>query len=308
MTQKVKAAITIGPILFHWQPEKWRDFYYRMADEAPVDTVYIGEAVCSKRAPFYDPMYEDVAERLEKSGKKVVFSTLSEVTVTLDRRLVSSVCSLEKWPVEVNDASALWHLSGREHVIGPFMNVYNEDTLSFLSSKGAKHFCLPSELPAESISLLGAKARELNITMEIQVYGRIPLALSARCYHARALGRTKDACLFACEQDPDGMPLKTLTGKPFLAINGIQTLSHTCLNLAQELPELIQMGINSFRLSPHTHDMAKTSSLFRDILDGRMEPDAAINEMEGLARMTFSNGFYHKVEGFRWIQKRKQVA
>lgn len=48
MSQK----LTIGPIQFHWPASVWRDFYFRMADEAPVEKVYIGEVICSKRAPF----------------------------------------------------------------------------------------------------------------------------------------------------------------------------------------------------------------------------------------------------------------
>ncbi|HRC27735.1 MAG TPA: U32 family peptidase, partial [Alphaproteobacteria bacterium] len=33
--------LTMGPILFHWAEDIWRDFYFRLADEAPIDTVYI---------------------------------------------------------------------------------------------------------------------------------------------------------------------------------------------------------------------------------------------------------------------------
>ena len=47
----VKPEISLGPVLFNWQPEAWRDFYFRIADEAPVGTVYVGETICSKRAP-----------------------------------------------------------------------------------------------------------------------------------------------------------------------------------------------------------------------------------------------------------------
>lgn len=305
---KPRANLSIGPILFHWPSDKWRDFYFRIADEAPVDKVYIGETVCSKRAPFYEPIYTEVAERLQKAGKEIFFTTLAEVSVRLDRRTVESLCSLENAMIEANDVSALWHLSGRPHAIGPFMNVYSEDTLSFLVSKGAKHFCLPPEIPSSAIEVLGKKAAELGVTLETQVYGRVPLALSARCYHARAHGRTKDACMFVCEQDPDGMELKTLSGKPFLAINGIQTLSHTCLNLAQELPELEKMGVDTFRISPHTHDMVRTAEIFRRTLDKKISAKGAILQLEKMSGMPFSNGFYHKIEGFRWVEKEKRCA
>ena len=62
--QERAGSVTLGPVLFNWQPEAWRDFYFRIADEAPVSTVYIGETVCSKRAPLIEPHYAAVAERL----------------------------------------------------------------------------------------------------------------------------------------------------------------------------------------------------------------------------------------------------
>lgn len=303
-----KTNIVLGPILFHWPSDKWRDFYLRIADEAPIDTVVLGEVVCSKRAPFYEPLYAEVAERMQKAGKKVTFSTLAEVTVRPDRKAVESICDLTDVMIEANDASALWHLAGKPHAIGPFMNVYHEDTLAFLASRGASHFCLPPELPAEAIAVLGKKAGEIGVTLETQAYGRIPLALSARCYHARAHGRTKDSCMFVCEQDPDGMELNTLSGKPFLAINGIQTLSHTCLNLMQELPALVKMGITSFRLSPHTHDMVRVAEIFRSALDKKISAKGALVQLENMAGIPFSNGFFHKTEGFRWIETHQMCA
>ena len=36
-----RAELTLGPNLFNWAPEQWRDFYFRIADEAPVGIVYL---------------------------------------------------------------------------------------------------------------------------------------------------------------------------------------------------------------------------------------------------------------------------
>lgn len=298
----MKPQLAIGPIQFHWPAQQWKDFYFRMADESPVDIVYIGEVICSKRAPFYEPLYEEVAERLRKAEKKVVFSTLAEVMIKHDRRMVSGMSALQDTMVEANDASALYHLAGRPHTIGPFMNVYNENTLTFLSLNGAKHVCFPPELPGQSLSILSKRANQIGITTEVQVYGRIPLALSARCYHARAHGRVKDNCQFVCEQDADGMPLKTLQGKSFLAINGIATMSYTCLNLVQELEDLQDMGINHFRLSPHSHGMVNVSTLFRAALDRSMDMGEIIAKLaDERPDIPFSNGFFHQKRGHEWV-------
>ncbi len=295
--------LTLGPILFHWPATQKRDFYFRLADEAPIDTVYLGEVVCSKRIPFFEQFYPEVIERLQASGKKVVLSTLAEVMIKYDRKSVEGICAMEDLLVEANDGSALSYLSGRSHAIGPFLNVYNEDTLSFLASKGAVHVTLPPELPGSAIASMVKKARELDITLEVMVYGRIPLALSARCYHARAHGLAKDSCQYVCEQDPDGLVLKTMKDESFLTINGIQTLSYSYLNLLQELGELRTTGVNAFRLSPHDHDMVKTARLYRDVLDEKTSVGEAVSKLaETGLTAPCANGFYHRKEGHRWIK------
>jgi collagenase-like PrtC family protease len=133
------------------------------------------------------------------------------------------------------------------------------------------------------------------------VFGRLPLALSARCYHARAHGRSKDSCQFVCNVDPDGMPLRTLEGKPFLTVNGIQTMSHDYLNLAGELNELQDMGVGRFRLSPHSCDMVEVATIFRALLDRRIDARQAAARLDALKLAApFSNGFYYGKPGHEW--------
>lgn len=45
-------AWTLGPVFFHWPPN--RLFYRRIADEAPIERVHIGEVVCGKRMPRHE--------------------------------------------------------------------------------------------------------------------------------------------------------------------------------------------------------------------------------------------------------------
>jgi len=145
---------------------------------------------------------------------------------------------------------------------------------------------------------LSALARSTPVALEVQIFGRVPLAISARCYHARAHGLHKDGCQFVCAEDPDGMSVETLDGEPFLSVNGTQTLSHTVLNLMGELEALRGMGINAFRLWPHSIDMVAITEVFRDVLDGRRAADDGSRQLEALASFApFSNGYYHGREG-----------
>ena len=293
--------LTLGPVLYNWTPENWRDFYFGIADEAPVDIVYLGEAICSKRAPLYDPYLEEVVTRLQDGGKELVFSSLAEVTSNIDRRLMKRVAEAQGLLIEANDASALWHLDGRAHTIGPYMNVYNEDALTFFCENGATSICLPPEMPAEGIANLGSLAKSLKVELEVQVFGRIPLALSARCYHARAHGRTKDSCLFVCEKDPDGMVLETLEGRPFLTINGIQTQSYTCLNLVNQLDELGNAGVRRFRISPQSKGTLEAIKLFHSALTKELTANEAAEGLKDCGvDAPFSNGFYYQKPGFEW--------
>jgi collagenase-like PrtC family protease len=298
---ELAASVTLGPVLFNWQPEKWRDFYFRIADEAPVSIVYLGETICSKRAPLPEPYFDAVVKRLTSGKKTVVYSTLSEVVNKVDRRLVKQISAAEDFLVEVNDGSALFELQGRPHHIGPLVNVYNERTAVFLGRNGAKNICLPVEMPAIAVATLCQSVLALDTTIEVQVFGRQSLALSARCYHARAHGRTKDTCRFVCENDPDGLELSTLNGRPFLVINGVQTLSYEYLNLIAEIPALRAMGVSRFRLSPHTLDMIEIASIFRSTIDGRIGTTEAAARLEAIRPAApFANGFYYRKPGYTW--------
>ena len=293
--------LTLGPVLFNWAPERWRDFYFRVADEAPVDVVYLGEVVCYKRAPLFDDVMPEVVARLQTAGKTVVYSTLAEVMSKQERTLVEDVCGCDGALIEANDGSALMRLRGRPHHVGPFVNAYNEGTVAVLARNGARSICLPPEMPKTAIANLCGPAAECGVMTEVQVFGRVPLALSARCYHARAHGRTKDTCQFVCDTDPDGMVLRTLEDRPFLAVNGIQTMSHAFLNLLGGVRELRAMGVSSFRLSPHTCDMVAVAQTFRDVLDGTVDIGEGQAQLAALALdAPFCDGFYTGNAGQTW--------
>lgn len=289
-------TLTMGPVLFNWSANILRDFYAQIADEAPVDFVCVGEVVCSKRLPFFEHDLPDIIERLERGGKTVIVSSLAMPTLTRERRQIATDSRSDGRLYEANDVSALTGLAGQPHAIGPFINVYNEATLAHLVSSGAKRICLPPELPLASVKTLAAHAN--GAAIEVFAFGRVPLAISARCYHARILGLSKDSCQFVCAEDGDGRTVETLDHEPFLAINGVQTMSYTYANFVADIPDIVSAGVTGLRLSPHTADMVAVSRIFRETLDGQRDADAAIAALRDIVpNATFSNGFLHGVEG-----------
>lgn len=293
--------LTLGPVLFNWPVDQWVDFYARIADEAPVDRVIVGEVVCSKRLPFYEPSLPAVVERLLRGGKEVVLSSLGLATLPRERSSLADVVEIGM-AVELNDLTLLRHLgNGARFVVGPLVNVYNEGSLRFLAQRGAISVCLPPELPFESIATLASFGSRLDVEIEAWSFGRIPLALSGRCYHARLAGLTKDACQFVCGADPDGRVVDTLDGQPFLAINGVQTLSERWANLVGDLEPLTTAGVGALRLSPQTCDMVAVAHQFRDAADGLVSPTEALAGLTTLAPDTrFSNGFLFGQSGAEW--------
>lgn len=294
--------LTLGPCLFNWSESDWRDFYFKVADEGDFDLVYIGEPVCSKRLPFRDKVLPDILERMESAGKKVVISTLALVTTKPERKNLREQCEQDMWTVEANDLTALAFLKGRDYVVGPYINIYNEATIKSLSSRGAIRFVLPAEVPAETTAQLIKAAPEP--TYELQVFGRLPLALSARCYHARLHHLSKDSCRFVCEVDPDGRDVKSLAGQDFLTVNGIQTMSHGSQLLLEELPALAEAGVGAFRLSPHTGDMLAVGQVFRSFMAGSIDANEARAKITDLMpNHDFVNGFIHGLPGMQQVEQ-----
>jgi O2-independent ubiquinone biosynthesis protein UbiV len=290
--------LTVGPNQFFWDTAAWRDFYARLADEAPVDRVVLGELVCSKRLPFYQTEIPAAVERLQAAGKAVALTSLALVTLKRERRLTADLVETGV-EVEVNDLTALAHLpDAAGFSVGPLVNVYNESTLAWLAARGARRVCLPPELPLDSVRVL---AQAGAVPVEVWGWGRVPLAISGRCYHARLHDRAKDNCQFVCGEDADGLAVDTLDGQAFLSVNGVQTLSAHCASAAHHLDALRAAGVAGLRLSPHSGDFVALCELFRDLLDGRI--DAAELDARALPLAPggrFADGFLAGAPGVAW--------
>ena len=292
----IKPKLTLGPVLYLWDAAEWRDFYFRIADEAPVDVVSIGEVVCSKRQHFHARHLDEVASRLQASGKTVRLATLALVTLEREQRSVRTLAQQSAYELEVNDLSALPALAGQGHAIGPLINVYNGATARFLAARGATSICLPPELPLASVRAITAAAPDFD--WEVFAFGRVPLAISARCAHARVKGFTKDNCQFICAEDTDGLAVETLDRQPFLALNGVQTVSFTCQTSIADLAALRAAGVSSFRLSPQRCDMVAVAGIYRAVLDGTLESEAGLAGLRNLyPEVPMANGFLHGLPG-----------
>ena len=298
MSAIAPARLTLGPLLFHWPAAKRRDFYLRIAEEAPVDTVYLGEVVCSKRESVFDPYFDEAVRRLQAAGKTVVHSTLALVTTPREVQHLRDGAA-RGLLVEANDVACLDVLAGVPHVVGPYINVINERTRDVLASQGAVRIVLPVELPETSIRTIAAGAGATAI--EVQAFGRQPLSVAMRCYHARSHNLSKDHCQLVCGLDADGLTATSVAGEDVLTINGTQTLSFGYGVVLDEIERLRESGVGHFRLSPHDLDMVRVATLYRDLLDRRTEPAAVAAELRALLPgRPLINGFVRGHAGMTW--------
>lgn len=293
--------LTIGPLLFHWQQQRIEDFYAAIADEADVARVYLGEVVCAKRIPRQEAALLKSADRLRRAGKEIVWASLALPTDVRDRQIVIASAARPDL-IEANDIAAL---AGRSadapFVAGPLLNVYNEGAARAMRQRGCVRVCANIELSMNAIRALHTGCPDLEI--EVFAFGRVPLSLSARCYHARVHCLHRDGCQFVCQKDPDGLDTGTLDDQPFLVINGVQTLSHDYHCLDTPPHRLEASGVRALRLSPHTGDMISLIRAYRRFLDG--DGDSASLRQAATAAAGGAgliNGYAHGRQGLAWIE------
>jgi collagenase-like PrtC family protease len=258
--------LSLGPIQYFWERQRVLDFYQHAADSA-VETIYLGEVICSKRRLIKPEDWFALGQELQQAGKEVVLSSLTLLEAASEVASLRKLCANDTFMVEANDISAVQLLAkaGKSFVTGPSFNVYNGRSLQLLANKGLKRWVLPVELGLETLQDLQTQ-RPAGVETEVFALGRLPLAYSARCYTARSLNLPKDDCQFRCIDYPDGRLLKTREEQDFLVLNGIQTQSALTHQVLDQIPALKDLGVDILRISPQFNDTIKIIDIFHKAL------------------------------------------
>jgi O2-independent ubiquinone biosynthesis protein UbiV len=292
--------LALGPLQYYWPRETVQAFYAAMAD-TPVDIVYLGEAVCSRRHELKLADWIELARMLREAGKDVVLSTQVLLESGSDVTVLHKIAANGEFQVEANDMGAVHCMAGRPFVAGPHLNVYNADTLRWLHGLGAARWVMPVEMKREDLALL-QQERPAALQTEVFALGRLPLAFSARCFTARHLNLPKDDCGFSCIAHPDGLALRTREGEPFLVLNGIQTQSSKVHCLLGELPSLQEAGVDVVRLSPQSAHMPEIVRLFDAVRTGAVAARQAQDRVEALLPAPACNGYWHGRPGLEQVE------
>ena len=290
--------LSLGPVLFFWERDTLMQFYADMAEQ-PLDIIYLGETVCSKRRSLSLNDWLDLARDMqEQSTAQIVVSGLTLVEAASELSSLKRLCANGEFLVEANDMAAVHFLHENQvpFVGGPALNIYNGHTLAEFIAAGMIRWSPPVECSAEIIAAALAQLDELGVArpeVEVFAYGQLPLAYSARCFTARSENRPKDDCELCCIKYAEGIPLLSQEGQALFTINGIQTMSAEVNNLLADFPALQAAGIDIARLSPRAQGMTEVISAWDKVRKGASAPLA----VQGC------NGYWHGRPGMVSVEE-----
>jgi len=295
--------LSLGPVLYWWPREDIEAFYERIVG-SPLEVIYLGETVCSKRRALSGAEWIELGRQIQRRGTQVVLSTLALIESGSELAAVRRLCRNGELLVEANDMGAVQLMVDQKlpFVAGAGLNIYNAHTLKLLYRQGMRRWVAPVELCRQSLSDILDAARHAGVgedlETEVFAFGRLPLAYSARCFTARAHDLNKDDCEFKCLAYPEGLPMATQEGEPVFTINGIQIQSSQMVNLLPHWQEAEETGVGLMRISPVPQHTREVVERFYQVISGTGDGCAPL---ETLPVTATCNGYWHGQAGIATV-------
>ncbi|KGK00580.1 U32 family peptidase [Thalassotalea sp. ND16A] len=287
---------SLGANQYYWPKATIAEFYQQAAT-SNADIIYLGETVCSKRRELRQKDWLNLAQELAKTNKQIVLSTMALLEAPSEVMLLQKYCANGEFIIEANDVGAIEFCRQNkvEFVCGQAINAYNAPALKRLVGMGMQRWVTPVELGRDWIKQTLDELDRQNLRdkfeVEIQAYGHLPLAYSARCFTARSENRSKDECQLCCINYPSGRLVDSQEDKQLFVLNGIQTMSGDCYNLSNDIASMKNL-IDVIRISPQAEN---TFTILDDFIDREQH-----SEYRKLPA-NHSNGYWHEIAGMQTI-------
>ena len=289
-------TFALGPLLYPWNATQIKELYQDAANCSLISRVYLGEIVCAKRSPLLAKYLPKIIDELQAAGKQIIFSTpILHNDEESHQSMLSNIALARQYqyPVEINDLAGLKHATGLEIIIGPYINTYNQASLAVFARNGAQRICPPFEVNRGVIADLAV----FGLPLEVNIFGRIALSISSRCFIAHNLNIERDNCKLACFKHSAGFNAGSEQQELF-NLNGMQVQSAKIYNLIKEIPDLQSIAVHNFRINPTPEfSLNQISALITAQLSST--PDSFLTEQQN---QLFANGFYHNQEGYKFIE------
>ena len=245
------------------------------AINAGADAVYIGAPMFGARSNATNSI-EDIAElvkyaHLFKAKVFVVVNTiLYDDELTACKNLIEQLYQIGVDALIVQDMAIL-ELDLPPIVIHASTQANNRDPehVKFLADAGMKRVVLARELNLDQIRAIKNAS---DVELEFFVSGALCVSFSGNCYMSIA-GGERSANRGSCAQNCR-LPYNLIDGTGKILIANSHLLSIKDLDLSDQLPNLIEAGISSFKIEGRLKDMVyvkNNTSYLRKKLDAFLE-------------------------------------
>lgn len=180
------------------------------------------------------------------------------------------------------------------------MNIHNKDGIDFVHMLGAGRVTLARELSLSEIAEICKYAHERNIEVETFVHGAICVCYSGQCLFSSLVGgrsANRGTCAQACRLPYtlicNGSEVKTASKL------GNYLLSPKDMCVIDKIPELIQAGVDSFKIEGRMKSPEYVYSAVKAYAEKCASPEIETSNSAKLSlESTFSRGFtFEYLEG-----------
>ena len=226
------------------------------------DAVYIGGPKFGARTAASNSI-RDIGNLIEYAHKFRVKVYVAINTIIFDNELpevkdeIEKVYKLGADGIIIQDMGILeMNLPPIKIIASTQCNNYDLEKIKFFEKIGIKRVILARELSLEQMKKI---SNETSLELEAFVHGALCVSMSGQCYFSEAVAK-RSSNIGHCSQ-PCRLPYSLVDAEGNVLVKNKFLLSLKDLNLSQDLENLIDAGITSFKIEGRLKDECYVSSI-----------------------------------------------